>query len=276
MYYHVRISLRSNPSHDETKLDMSEGQLRERVIQPYAHAEPIIMNGKTLLPNDIDRIRVSRSKEDSRALVQAVQERNARSSVVAFIPLEWQAASLAEDVTDSFIMGPLGYEVPHRQDEQSNPRPAAKSDQRVFIVHGHDHPLKAEVEVFLTELGLQPVVLHRQTDEGQTLIEKFERNADVGYAIILLTPDDVGCPAAEFKESAGVPQMEFRARQNVIFEFGFFAGRLGRKRVCCIYKTGVVLPSDLSGIVYKEVRNSVDEIGYPLIKELKAAGLKIK
>jgi predicted nucleotide-binding protein len=234
------------------------------------------MNGKTLSPNDVDRIRVSRSEQNSLALLQAVQERNARSSVVAFIPLEWQAASLAEDVTDDFILGPPGYERVDCQDEQSNPRPAASSDKRVFIVHGHDHPLKSEVEILLTELGLQPVVLHRQTDEGQTLIEKFERNADVGYAIILLTPDDVGCSAAEFTKRLGPPNTELRARQNVIFEFGFFAGRLGRKRVCCIYKTGVVLPSDLSGIVYKEVRNSVEEISYALMKELKAAGMKIK
>jgi predicted nucleotide-binding protein len=128
--------------------------------------------------------------------------------------------------------------------------------------------------VFLGEIGLEPVVLHREADEGRTVIEKFEHHSDVDYVIILLTPDDVGCSAVEFEKSDR--ELEFRARQNVIFEFGFFTGRLGRQRVCCIYKAGVSLPSDVSGLVYKEIRSSIEEVGYALIKEFKAAGLSVK
>ena len=59
---------------------------------------------------------------------------------------------------------------------------------KVFVVHGHDSALKAEIEQFLSQVGLEAVVLHRQPDQGQTIIEKFEKFSDVGYAIILLTP----------------------------------------------------------------------------------------
>ena len=69
--------------------------------------------------------------------------------------------------------------------------------------------------------------------------------------------------------------MEERARPNVIFEFGFFVGRLGRSRVCCLYKGNVALPSDLNGLVYKKVTNSVEDQGFSLIKELRAAGYAI-
>ena len=62
---------------------------------------------------------------------------------------------------------------------------------KVFVVHGHDEATKSSVEVFLSEIGLKPIVLHRQADEGQTIIEKFEKHSDVGYAFILLTPDDI-------------------------------------------------------------------------------------
>ena len=62
---------------------------------------------------------------------------------------------------------------------------------RVFVVHGHDSELKTDVERFLHEIGLEPVVLHRQPDEGATIIEKFEKHADVGFAFVLLTPDEV-------------------------------------------------------------------------------------
>lgn len=126
------------------------------------------------------------------------------------------------------------------------------------------------------EIGLQPIVLHRQPDEGLRVIEKFERHADVGFAFILLTPDDLSYTT----EQADLPEdrrtVEYRARQNVIFEFGFFVGKMGRSHVCCIYKEGVSLPSDLSGLLYKKVTNGIEEIGYALIKELLQAGLKPK
>jgi predicted nucleotide-binding protein len=153
-------------------------------------------------------------------------------------------------------------------------RRTVRSRKKVFVVHGHDHALKSDVEVFLGEVGLEPVVLHREADQGQTVIEKFEHHSDVDYVIVLLTPDDVGCSAIEFAKAD--KQFESRARQNVVFELGFFAGRLGRPRVCCIYKAGVALPSDLSGFVYKEIRSSIEEVGYSLIKEFKAAGLEIQ
>ncbi len=146
---------------------------------------------------------------------------------------------------------------------------------RVFVVHGHDDATKAELEVLLTELGLEPVVLHRQPDRGQTLIEKFEENSDVGYAFILLTPDDVAYLAKEDSLPESGRVKEKRARQNVIFEFGFFVGRLGRNRVCCLYTGGVTLPSDVSGLVYKKFSNKVEEVGLSVVRELRAAGYQI-
>ena len=68
---------------------------------------------------------------------------------------------------------------------------------------------------------------------------------------------------------------ERRTRQNVIFEFGYFVGRLGRNRVCCLYKGDVVLPSDLDGLVYKKIDGNLDSQSFAILKELKAAGYKI-
>lgn len=147
---------------------------------------------------------------------------------------------------------------------------------KVFIVHGHDHALKTDVERFVHQIGLEPIVLHRQPDKGRTIIEKFEEHSDVGYAFILLTPDEVAytidqepiCDEARVKER--------RARPNVIFEFGYFAGKLGRDRVCCIYKEGVELPSDLTGLIYKKVSDTIEAQAYSIIRELKAAGFSIQ
>ena len=98
---------------------------------------------------------------------------------------------------------------------------------------------------FLEKLGLQPIILHEQPNSGRTIIEKFETySSDISFAIVLLTPDDIGGINENDQEQ------QPRARQNVIMELGYFMGRLGRTRVCALHKGGVELPSDYQGVVY--------------------------
>jgi predicted nucleotide-binding protein len=166
--------------------------------------------------------------------------------------------------------------VENLQDIEQNSSPYSKSietmpvinNTEIFIVHGHDDEAKMELEHFVSEIGLTPIILHRKPDEGLTIIEKFEKHSKVGFALILITPDDDG------KDSTG--KIIKRARQNVIFEMGFFLGKLGRGRVCCIRKEDVEMPSDISGVIYKPFKSKIDEVKYALITELKAAGYKLK
>ena len=82
-----------------------------------------------------------------------------------------------------------------------------------------------------------------EPNNGRVLIEKFEQTAAaVGYAIVLLTGDDVGRPAATATDRP-------RARQNVVFEMGFFVGAFGRPRVAVLVEEGVERPSDIEGLV---------------------------
>lgn len=157
-------------------------------------------------------------------------------------------------------------------DSAAEKQPRSK---KVFVVHGHDEVAKTSLEVFLLEVGLEPVVLHRQADEGLTVIEKFEKHSDVGYVFILLTPDEVAYLASEEGKPDSERKKELRARPNVIFEFGYFVGKFGRSRVCCLYTGDVSLPSDVSGVVYKKFNSSIEEVAYSVIKDLKASGYSI-
>lgn len=152
---------------------------------------------------------------------------------------------------------------------------SSRVSNKVFVVHGHDEVAKTNLEVFLHENKLEPIVLHRQADEGMTIIEKFEKHGDVGYAFILLTPDEIAYLAADEKKPDAERRKEFRARPNVIFEFGYFVGRLGRARVCCLYSGDVTVPSDLSGMVYKRYDKSIEEVAYPILKDLRASGYSV-
>lgn len=127
----------------------------------------------------------------------------------------------------------------------TTPTTQPPATREVFIVHGHDEAAKQEVARFVEQLGLKPVILHEQTNRGSTTIfEKFERQSNAPFAIVLLTPDDVGAT------SSAPDSRSFRARQNVILELGYFLAKLGRERVCTLYKEGVETPSDFSGVLY--------------------------
>lgn len=93
---------------------------------------------------------------------------------------------------------------------------------KIFLVHGHDDRALHETARFLERLRQDVIILQEQPNQGRTLIEKFEDYAEVGFAIVLLTPDDKGGP----KDST-TPDLKPRARQNVVFELGYLLGRLG-------------------------------------------------
>ncbi len=138
----------------------------------------------------------------------------------------------------------------------------------IFIVHGRDETGKQSVARLMEKLELKPIILHEQPNRGRTIIEKFEAYGKPAFSVVLLTPDDVGALETE----KGVLQP--RARQNVIFELGFFIGKIGRDRVCALHTGDVELPSDYSGILYI----SMDEAGaweLRLAKEIKASGIRV-
>ncbi len=140
--------------------------------------------------------------------------------------------------------------------------------RKVFVVHGHDEAALLAVARFLEQIGLEAIILSEQPDQGRTIIEKFEDcAADVGFAVVLLTPDDLG----EAKTAAA---SVFWARQNVIFELGYFAGKLGRGRACLMRKGVVEIPSDLHGVIYTEL-DAAGGWKLKLLKELKAAKLDV-
>jgi predicted nucleotide-binding protein len=138
--------------------------------------------------------------------------------------------------------------------------------RKIFIVHGHDNELKQTVARFIEKLGLIPIILHEKENTGLTIIEKFEKFSEVNYSIVLMSPDDVGNSVMESKN------LKPRARQNVIFELGYFYGKLGRKNVCAIVKGDIEIPSDNDGIIYIAMDNK-DGWKVLLCKELKAAGV---
>ena len=140
---------------------------------------------------------------------------------------------------------------------------------RIFIVHGRDEAAKSSVARFLEKLELKPVILHEQPNQGRTIIEKISDYSDVAFAVVLLTADDKGGLI-----SCSSEELQLRARQNVIFELGYFIGKLERHRVCVLYKKGVEIPSDYKGVLFIPL-DDADVWKSLLVKEMKESGIAI-
>jgi predicted nucleotide-binding protein len=143
-----------------------------------------------------------------------------------------------------------------------------ESANRVFIVHGHDNEAKEVLARFIEKMQLEPIILSEMPSEGKAIIDKFESNTNVGFAIVLLTPDEVAFDK-EYPENKSN-----RARQNVILELGYFIGKLGRSKVRVLYKKDVEIPSDYHGVEYI----AYDATGgwkLRLAAEMKNAGIQI-
>jgi predicted nucleotide-binding protein len=148
--------------------------------------------------------------------------------------------------------------------EYKQPRIVQEKTNKVFIVHGHHDPMREEVSNYVHKLGLDPIILADEASIGKTLIEKLEGYNDVNYAIVLLTPDDLG--------GQNKNELKTRARQNVIFELGFFIGCLGRENVCPFKRSVEELPSDFIGVVFI---NFDKDWKISLVRELQKSGFDI-
>ena len=146
-----------------------------------------------------------------------------------------------------------------------------KLSNSIFLVHGHDEEMKQSVARVLEKLELKPIILHEKPDRSRTIIEKFTEYSNVHFAVVLLSPDDIAYQKENSPEKA-----KTRARQNVIFELGFFIGKLGREHVFMLHKEeeNFELPSDYSGVLYTPYDSS-GNWRYKLVQELKVLGFKV-
>lgn len=148
----------------------------------------------------------------------------------------------------------------------SQPEKIISNARKAFVVHGHDDGARETIARFLEKIDFEATILHERPNKGRTIITKFrEEAADIGFAIVLMTPDDHGGKVGE--------ETRPRARQNVVFELGFFIGALGPERVVAMLKGDVERPSDFDGVLYISLDDSNWRVA--LARELQAIGFEV-
>jgi predicted nucleotide-binding protein len=290
-YYHVYIRhIDSSGNQAEAiELDLSENEIKALIVEPYLRGQDFICGGQPINPFKVKEIRISQSEEPSEDIIPRL-DRDLYLTIEDF-----GVVDNCPNVTKKFIL------YPPRKDAKSEYKKTVKTElsKDIFIVHGREHKPMRELKALLIELGFNPIVLHEQASGGSlTLVEKLEKYArGVGYAFVILTPEDVGGHKDEMKKKLGASEPWFkrpvvsmganimgdvledfepRARQNVIFEMGYFFALLGRKNVCCLLKGKMEKPTDIDGVEYGHFDASINEVKGKIIKELREAGYEIK
>lgn len=265
VFYHARVIIKPERVKDSTKLafeyDLSIDDLLHKIVVPFVQQKQFFCGGVVVVPSKVQEVRFNRTEQSSRDLAPMIEaRRRMHPNVLVFSPPEYEVVWEGDDITRELL------DQAH-QLARGGQMKAAKQSDRIFIVHGHDETAVDQTEILINRFGLTPIILRNAPSGGRTVIEKFEAHSDVGAAIVLLTPDDIG--------GLDTGHLLPRARQNVIWEWGYLVGRLGRQNVICLYKGSVEVPSDLHGIVTIHVGDDVREKSEEIRRELKAAGYDI-
>ena len=271
-YYHLLIVTYEfgRRYYELDKIDLSE--IKEEIVIPFLKGEPFMFDGHFFEKAEVERILIRESAYTSQMYADILD----KAYPDALMSFTREDIVADEDKYTTDITRRIFKEC-KRQIQEAAPKsealapnkPKAPMDKsKVFIVHGHDNAAKQAVARFVEKIGFEAIILHEQASSGKTIIEKIEANSNVGFAIVLYTPCDLGRSKEE------EDQLKPRARQNVIFEHGYLIGKIGRKNVSALVKGDVETPNDISGVVYIKM-DEADSWKYAVGKEMKACGYDV-
>nr|DAR46518.1 MAG TPA: putative nucleotide-binding protein [Caudoviricetes sp.] len=285
-YYHILFIFKNGDEDFKTDI-LDKDKVINNIVIPYInHEKEKIVMGKKINFNNLKEIQIIYSEWPIKFLIGSLQiEFNKEADGILIIPqtvnelfILRSSKQKINDITGSMktynITDEIVEEAENMLGNEINKNGnritiiEEKNSDKIFIVHGHDNSAKNELARFIERIGLKAIILHEQASGGNTIIEKIEEYANtVGFAIILYTACDKG-------KSKKEDDLKDRARQNVVFEHGYFVGKLGRNRVIALNKENIETPSDINGVLYI-LMDSVGAWKTQIVQELKNAGYTI-
>ena len=292
-YYHVYIDYTDKKGEEQTlfSYNRSEEYVREQIAIPYMENKKFLCLGFLIHPSSVNRIAVFKSEKGYNELILP-NGKHPLDQDNEYVMRCFYANKVEGVVTRT----PQFITSPPKEKKQIEPaiEPLGKKE-KVFIVHGRDETQALRLQKYLTrtlKIDAEMFEDFKEKSGSNTIIEQLEYIKDnVGYAFVIVTPDDLGCLREKIdkcrttmligKRNVTVKSvceildnLHTRARQNVVFEHGLFIGALGRDRVCCLLQEDTKeKPSDIDGILYVGFKKSVKETFTEIVEKLKKVEL---
>lgn len=263
---HLLIDSEKGPGHYINDLDVET--LFDNILLPFSQGKQFIFDGYMIAPDKVKRLKVVKTSSPAKLYIDQHYESMRRSNIadMATIPKSI-ALNKGQDLTNDLLKEAGDRTATSATEDNKESSENQKTNRKFFVVHGHDMASMHELcRVLKEDFNLEPVVLSEEPNVGlDTIISKFERLANTCSGVtVLLTPDD------KIEESE-----KLRARQNVIFELGYFLGKFRspeQRRIMIFHKGNVEVPSDISGVVYYHYQKSITEVFYHMKKQIEIWG----
>ena len=270
--YHVYIEY-EDPEKSGIRFNVSEEELVRTFVTPFTAGQPFWFMGRLLSPLKVAKVVIFWSYENADKLVLPNQETIATCKDKKFVIDNIGKGKVkgAYLYTEKFLTPTDKKSVASGLSSTTDASFASVNMRRIVVVHGSDEEMKQATIGALGKLGLAPVLMREQPSQGRKIVEKFADYADVSFAVVLLSPDDFA-----YAKDDPPTKRKLRPQQDVIFELGFFLGRLGKDNVLVFYREfeNFEVPTDFEGVRF----TAFDDRGswkLSLIRELTACGYSV-
>ena len=269
--YHIYIKY-SEPDKSGFRFNVSQAELVGAFQEPFVHGEPFWFMGHLLNPIKVVRIVIFWSYQTADKLYlpgngSFITVKDKKILLDNVLKGKVKGVYLC---TEEFVAGPQKKSAQAPQTQPVVLAPSA-TPRRIIVVSGTDELMKQTITGALRKLGLAAIVMSEEPGQGKKIVDRFADYADVGFALVLLSPDVYAYPKGE-----EATKRERMPKQDVTLMFGFLLGKLGKAKVLAFYRESpnFAFPIEFEGVKFTAIddRNSWKHI---LIHELTNCGYTI-
>ena len=267
--YHIYVEY-AEPEKSGVRFNVSQEELDRTFATPFAAGQPFWFMGRLLNPIKVNKIVLFWSHATADKLLLPNQE-----NLIAAKDKKYLIESIVKGkVKGAYVCTEkfLPITPKNRSLSQSATSASGNLSRRIIVVSGADREMKQALTGALTKLSLMPLVMCEEPNQGKKIVENFSRDyADVGFAVVLLSPDDFAYATNEV-----ATKRKLRPQQDVVFELGFLLGKLGKDNVIVFWRECVNFesPIDLEGMKVTAFDDQ-DSWKLALIRELTNCGYTV-
>ena len=259
--YHIYLEY-SETEKGGFRFNITQEELVRTFSEPFSAGKPFWFLGRLLNPLKVTKTVLFWSYESANMLWLPNQE-----TLIAAKDKKYVVDSIEKGkVKGAYLCTEKYLAKPQTVTAQSVASSSAK--RRILVVCGADDEMKKAITSALSKLWLIPVLLCEEPSHGRKLLERSADYADVGFAVVLLSPDDFA-----YAKNEDSTTRKLKPRQEVVFELGYLLGKLGKANVLVFFKECLNFepPTDFEGM--KTVAfDALDSWKLALIRELGNSG----
>jgi predicted nucleotide-binding protein len=224
--YHIYVGY-AEADKSGFRFNITQEELQRTFADPINEGKQFWFIGRLLNPIKVTKAVIFWSYDEANMLDTPDHE-----SIVAGKDKKYVVESIEKGKVKGAYLCTDKFLVKHQTPSAPTGVASGSAKRRVLIVSGTDDAMKKALTKALGKLLLVPVVLCEEPGHGKKIVERYTTDyADVGLAVVLLSPDDY-----VYAKTEELTKRKLKPRQDVVFELGYLLGKLGKEKVLVLYR----------------------------------------